>query len=260
MAHQTSDKTLGNDQMYAAIVIGELRRRTSAGLRSRRRVLCCGADLVPESLVIVALLTLIALFLGWLTFRTLSPLPIIGERLWGRFRRAHRSTSGIDGPAASAPSPMPAGPLPAGEAEGAPLVASKWMARANTLFKMFGVVVVLTLLVAVFVPSRCDYTPRARVSELILAGSSYRSAISEKFALELDPVNAGADVAFKTVGKISGGSVSRDGIIVINGSTASTSVGMPVTITITPTYDTATGNITWKCVGEPTKLMPASCR
>lgn len=120
--------------------------------------------------------------------------------------------------------------------------------------------VVLTLLVVVFVPSRCDYTPRARVSELILAGSAYRTAIAERFALELDPANAGADVAFQTLGRISGGSVSRDGIIVINGSTASTSVGMPVTITITPTYDTATGNITWKCVGEPTKLMPASCR
>jgi type IV pilus assembly protein PilA len=260
--------------MHAAIVIGELRRRNGAGLHSRRQALCCGVDLVPESLVLVALLTLVALFLGWLTFRTLSPLPILGERLWGRFRRAHRSTSGIDGTAPQAPSmqdpdkasdpalqaPMPAGARPDGGAGDAPLVASKWMARADTLFKMFGVVVVLTLLGAVFLPSHCDYTPRAKVAELILAGSAYRTAITERFASELDPANAGADLTFRTVGKVSGGSVSRDGTIVINGSTASTSVGMPVTITITPTYSTATGNVSWKCMGQPTKLMPATCK
>jgi len=251
---------MGNAQMYAAIVIGELRRRTSAGLRSRRRVLYCGVGLGLEGLVLVAMVALVALFLGWLTFRVFKPLPILGERLWGWIRQSRRTTSGIDGPAPSAPYPMPAGSLPAGEAGDAPLVASKWMARADTLFKMFGVVVVLTLLGAVFLPSHCDYTPRAKVSELILAGSSYRTEISERFASERDPANAGADLSLRTVGKISGGSVSRDGTIVINGSTASTSIGTPVTITITPTYNTATGNVSWKCVGQPTKIMPATCR
>ena len=259
--------------MHTAIVIRELRRRAATGVRSRRTVLCCGVDPGSEGLMIVAIVALVALFLGWLTFRVLSPLPVLGERLWGRFRRSRRPVrpgddsglrdatqssvvSGVD----SAHLSKPQSTIVAGGTGDAPGAVSKWVARTNTLIKMVAVVVVLTVLWVGFLPSYCDYTPRAKVSELILTGSSYRTAISERFASELDPANAGADLTLRTVGKISGGSISRDGTIVIHGSTAGTSVGHAVTVTITPSYNTATGTVTWNCKGQPTEHMPATCR
>lgn len=258
--------------MHAAIVVGELRRR--AGLRSRRKVLCCGIDPGSEGLVFVAIVALVALFLGWLTFRLLTPLPILGERLWGRMRHSGRLPQEADDQAPRASSmqnpgkdadsaeqvPTQASARVTSGAGNAPYLVSKRVARADTLIKMVAVVVVLTVLGAAFLPSYCDYTPRAKVSELILAGSAYRRAIAERFDSERDPANAGAGLDLVAVGKISGGSISRDGTIVLNGSTASTSVGMPVTITLTPAYNTTTGNVTWKCVGQPTEYMPATCR
>ena len=63
-----------------------------------------------------------------------------------------------------------------------------------------------------------------------------------------------------TIGKITTGSVSQAGLIVIGGNTNATSIGQNVTITITPTYNTSTGTITWVCTGTPAKYMPATCR
>ena len=131
--------------------------------------------------------------------------------------------------------------------------------KGFTLIELMIVVAIIGILAAVALPAYQDYTVRAKVSELILAGSSYRTAISEKYQTDNDSVNAGAGLSFNTVGKITSGSVTNAGLITIFGGTMPTSIGQLVSITITPNYTTS-GTIIWLCSGAPSKYMPATCR
>jgi type IV pilus assembly protein PilA len=135
------------------------------------------------------------------------------------------------------------------------------MQKGFTLIELMIVVAIIGILAAVALPAYQDYTVRAKVSELIIAASSARTAIAER--LQADPAattSMGVGVTINVVGKISAASVSDAGIIVVSGSNSSTSTGQPVTLTITPTANTDTGTITWACAGTPGRYMPATCR
>jgi type IV pilus assembly protein PilA len=132
--------------------------------------------------------------------------------------------------------------------------------KGFTLIELMIVVAIIGILAAVALPAYQDYTIRAKVSELILAASGFRTSISEKF--QTDPggsASMGAGLTVNVIGKISGGSVTDTGVVTIQGSTASTSTGAAVTVTMTPTTSTS-GTLTWSCVGTPSKYMPATCR
>ena len=137
----------------------------------------------------------------------------------------------------------------------------KSMQKGFTLIELMIVVAIIGILAAVALPAYQDYTIRAKVSELMLAASGMRTTISEKF--QSDPSNtvcAGGGATIPVTGKIAAASVTDAGVLTVYGSTASSSVGQAVTITVTPTYSTLTGTITWSCIGSPSKYMPATCR
>jgi type IV pilus assembly protein PilA len=138
----------------------------------------------------------------------------------------------------------------------------KQLQQGFTLIELMIVVAIIGILAAVALPAYQDYTVRAKVSELILQASGFKTTIAEKAQTDAALGAAGVGLTVCYSGKVTGGSVSNGGIIMIQGSTAATSVGKDVSVTLTPTFQ-ADGKLTWACSAGDTatfKYMPAECR
>lgn len=106
------------------------------------------------------------------------------------------------------------------------------LARGFTLIELMIVVAIVGILASVALTSYAQYTIRARVSELVIAGSAFKITIAEKWQTDFTLASAGVGLSVTTTGRIAGGSVTDTGTIVITGTNAS--VGTAVTIVLTP--------------------------
>ena len=134
----------------------------------------------------------------------------------------------------------------------------KSLQKGFTLIELMIVVAIIGILAAVALPAYQDYTIRAKVSELMLAASGFRTSITEKHQTDGTLLSAGSGLTVTLAGKLAGGSVSNNGIIIVAGSATGTSVGTIVTITLTPSV--SGGTLVWSCAGSPQKYLPSSCR
>jgi type IV pilus assembly protein PilA len=133
----------------------------------------------------------------------------------------------------------------------------KRLQKGFTLIELMIVVAIIGILAAVALPAYQDYTVRAKVSELLLAASAARTAVTEAAQNLGTLASAGINIAIATGGKIASATVFDNGTVAIEGASAQLG-GNVVTVTLAPSWNGST--VLWSCEVAPIKYGPSSCR
>jgi type IV pilus assembly protein PilA len=131
-----------------------------------------------------------------------------------------------------------------------------WRLAENAGYFLIGSILFAFLLSPLY-PAIGEYTIRARVSELILAGSSAKGDVAEAIGGGATMEEASRRAIVKREGSVSYARVLPNGTILV----ASTKLG--AIVVMTPTVIDLGDNhpkLTWSCAGAPQKYMPMSCR
>ena len=153
----------------------------------------------------------------------------------------------------------------------ATLVSAMWVAVSSTadlsgwrklrrtavaifqdLISLFMVVAALVIPLSLFLPAYQCYGDRGKVSELVLAASSYRSVVAERAQARQSLAGVGGGLLVKTEGRVHGGAISANGIITLF------SEEPRALIVLRPYFENS--EVKWACEGFPLKAMPAQCR
>jgi type IV pilus assembly protein PilA len=138
----------------------------------------------------------------------------------------------------------------------------KRIQKGFTLIELMIVVAIIGILAAVALPAYQDYTKRAKVSEVVLAASACRTAVTEvvQSATTLPPASWGCESTTASSQYVASIAVANTGAIT---ATSQNIPGVSGTITLTPTNTIAAGGTIqgWTCAGSiDARFRPGSCK
>lgn len=111
---------------------------------------------------------------------------------------------------------------------------------------------VVALPIALIMPAYQCYGDRHKVSELMISLSSLKVEIAERIELNQSVHDVGLGLGVAVEGRVKGGVVLKDGVIVAGGDDP------PVVVILQPTI--TAGKVEWKCMGFPERHMIGPCR
>lgn len=134
----------------------------------------------------------------------------------------------------------------------------KRVQQGFTLIELMIVVAIIGILAAVALPAYQDYTVRAKVTEVLLAASSAKNTVSESAQTGGD-LPATLDVQSQSSDYVA--SVAYESGVITAYTKAFGPISASSTITLSGSFDSNTGQVTWLCGGTiDAKYRPATCK